>query len=190
MIQLFGYSEQLPPLGNADEALKHLRLATQVLPTDPETWYNLAGTLEASGELDDADEAYEKVIHLAPSSSLSGRAEAGRSRIVGITFREHGGDLRPDAFSYCLGALQRFEGMPKAEVQRITFEIAMLGSRGLQVNDPAEQYSLNSITGKFSGLHLLCIEFVGFKIIDPSVDIGFDLSAEYTAACKAHKRRR
>ena len=59
----------------------------------------------------------------------------------------------------------------------------MLGARGLQVNDPTEQYSLNSILGKFSGLHLLCIEYVGFKIIDPKVDIGFDLSAEYAAAC-------
>ena len=40
--------------------------------------------------------------------------------------------------------------------------------------------------GKFSGLHLLCIEYVGFKLIDPSVDLGFDLTAEYAAACEAH----
>ncbi len=58
----------------------------------------------------------------------------------------------------------------------------MVGTRGLQVNDPAEQYSLRSIPGKFSGLQLLCIEYVGFQIIDPKVDIGFDLSAEYAAA--------
>lgn len=87
-------------------------------------------------------------------------------------------------FSYCLRALQRFDGMPKSEVQRITFEITMLGTRGMQVNDPAEQYSLNSISGKFSGLHLLCIGYVGFKLIDPSVDLGFDLAAEYAAACQ------
>lgn len=59
-------------------------------------------------------------------------------------------------------------------------------TRGMQVNDPAEQYSLNSIPGKFSGLHLPCIEYVGFKLIDPSVDLGFDLTAEYAAACKIH----
>jgi hypothetical protein len=76
--------------------------------------------------------------------------------------------------------------MPKQQVQVITFEIAMLGTRGLQVNDPAQQYTLRSIPGKFSGLHLLCIEYVGFKIIDPSVDLGFDLSAEYAEACKVH----
>lgn len=98
------------------------------------------------------------------------------------TFRMRGGGLRPDAMSFCLGAMERFEGMPRAEVQKITFEIAMLGSRGLDVNDPAEKYSLRSIPGKFSGLHLLCIEYVGFQIIDPKVDIGFDLAAEYAAA--------
>jgi hypothetical protein len=39
----------------------------------------------------------------------------------------------------------------------------------LDVNDPAEQYTLRSIPGKFSGLHLLCIEYVGFQKIDPKV---------------------
>ncbi len=183
-----GYSHKnlgalLSRMGNANEALKHLQLATQMLPTDPDTWFNLAGALAEAGVLDDADEAYKKVIHLAPNGPLAHRSEAARNRIVESTFRERGGDLRPDAFSYCLSALQRFDGMPKAEIQRITFEIAMLGTRGLQVNDPAEQYTLNAIPGKFSGLHLLCIEYVGFKLIDPSVDLGFDLSAEYAAAC-------
>lgn len=36
----------------------------------------------------------------------------------------------------------------------------------------------------FSGLHLLCLEYVGFRIIDPAVDIGFDISAEYAEACR------
>jgi hypothetical protein len=44
---------------------------------------------------------------------------------------------------------------PKKQNDRL-LHVAMLGTRGLQVNDPAEQYSLNSIPGKFSGLHLLC----------------------------------
>jgi hypothetical protein len=72
--------------------------------------------------------------------------------------------------------------MPLSEIQKISFEIAMLGTRGLDVNDPAEQYTLRSIPGTFSGLHLLCIEYVGFRIIEPSLDLGFDLSAEYEAA--------
>ncbi len=162
--------------------MKHLRLATRLLPSDPSTWLNLGLTLVDEDELDEADEAYLKVLSLDPTGSLGQHSEKGRSQIAERTFRGRGGDLRPDAFSYCLGALQRFEGMPKSEIQKIFFEIAMLGTRGLQVNDPAEQYKLNSIPGKFSGLHLLCIEYVGFQLIDPKVDIGFDLSTEYAAA--------
>lgn len=56
------------------------------------------------------------------------------------------------------------------------------------MNDPAQKYTLNSIPGKFSGLHLLCIEYVGFQKIDPSTDLGFDLSSEYTEAMKIHKK--
>ena len=56
--------------------------------------------------------------------------------------------------------------------------------KGLDINDPSEKYSITSIPGKFSGLQLLCIEYVGFKMIDPSLDIGFDLSKEYEAAKK------
>ena len=126
-------------------------------------------------------EAYVKVLALDRNGPMGEMAEQGRSWIAQQSFRGRGG-FRPDAMSYCQGALERFKDTPRAEVQKITFEIAMLGSRGLDVNDPAEQYSLRSISGKFSGLHLLCIEYVGFQIIDPKVDIGFDLSAEYAAA--------
>ena len=188
-----GYSHKnlgaiLARLSFTDLATEHLRLATQLLASDPQPWLNLAGVLEQIGELDNADEAYEKVISIDPTGTLAKRAEEGRTRISEIRFREQGGNLRPDALSYCIDALRRFRDMPRVEVQAITFEIAMLGTRGLQVNDPAEQYSLNSIPGKFSGLHLLCIEYVGFKVIDPSVDLGFDLSAEYAEACNLIKK--
>lgn len=168
--------------GSIDEAIVHLRAAARLLPSDPQCWFNLAATLEEAGKTEDADEAYVKVLALDRTGRMGEMAEQGRSRIAQQTFRVRGGGLRPDAFSFCLGAMERFEGMPRAEVQKITFEIAMLGSRGLDVNDPTEQYSLRSISGKFSGLHLLCIEYVGFQIIDSKVDIGFDLSAEYAAA--------
>jgi hypothetical protein len=77
--------------------------------------------------------------------------------------------------------------MPKSEVQKIAFEIAMLGSRGRDVSDPAERYTLQSISGNFSGLNLLCIQYVGFQILDPSVDLGFDLSAEFQGALQIHQ---
>jgi len=44
------------------------------------------------------------------------------------------------------------------------------------------EISLQSMPGKFSGLHLLCYEYVAFQQIAPGKDIGFDLSAEYGTA--------
>jgi hypothetical protein len=81
-----------------------------------------------------------------------------------------------------------FEAMSKDEVQRITMEIAMLGAKGLSVTDPSIKHQLRSMPGDFTGLHLLCLEYVGFKIIDPSVDIGFDIAVEYAEACRVRER--
>ena len=36
--------------------------------------------------------------------------------------------------------------------------------------------------GDFSGLHLSAIEYIGFKFIDPTVDIGLDIAAECAEA--------
>ncbi len=78
--------------------------------------------------------------------------------------------LRPDVRSYCGDALWFFEGMPKVEVQRTILKIAMLESKGLSVNDPSKKYQLQSLPSDFTGLHLLCVEYVGFNVIDPTVD--------------------
>ena len=64
----------------------------------------------------------------------------------------------------------------------IAFEIAILGQSGLDINDPEQKYTLKSLSGKFSGLHLLAIMYTGFRQIDPSVDVGADFSREFEAA--------
>ena len=89
---------------------------------------------------------------------------------------------RMDAVMYCLGAMETFAKLSKEDIRKIAFEIAMLGTKGLDVNDPAQKYQLRSLPGRFSGLHLVSIEYVGFKLVDPSVDLGFDLSQEYRQA--------
>lgn len=175
--------------GDLEEAVEHLRKAADLLPGNPQPWFNLALTCEELEDFDEADDAYVEVLRLDPSGALGERAEQGRSRIAERNFRVAGGGFRGDAVAYCLGALQRFEGMPLAEIQKISFEIAMLGTRGLDVNDPAEKYTLRSIPGKFSGLHLLCIEYVGFQKIDPKLDLQFDISAEYREAQRLHGSR-
>jgi hypothetical protein len=91
---------------------------------------------------------------------------------------------------YCLSALEHFADLPDDEVQKITFEIGMLGEKGFEINDPAQQYQLRSMPGKFSGLQMVCIMYVGFKRIAPELAPSFDLTNEYAAAMALFEERR
>lgn len=173
--------------GKLDDAREHLKAAVVLLPSDAQAWLNLAMNLEQSGETAEAEIAYQRVMALAPGSQLSEKAELGCNRITTQSFCKLGGGFRPDVLTYCGEAFRMFEGMPKDEVQRIALEIAMLGTKGLSVNDPSGKYTLRSLPGNFTGLHLLCIQYAGFKVIDPSVDIGFDIAAEYEEARRLHR---
>jgi Flp pilus assembly protein TadD len=174
-------------LGREEEAIAPLRAAAELNPDHQRAWYGLAQALELTGQVKDADETYLTTIRLGEHTEVAELARKARSRIAQHSFRpDVSGELRMDAVMYCLGAIERFEGMSMQEVQSITFEIAMLGRRGLDVNDPTPKYQLRSLNGDFSGLHLVSIEYVGFKLLDPSVDIGFDLSREYGQAQALH----
>jgi tetratricopeptide (TPR) repeat protein len=177
----------LSQTGQLDEARDHLKAAVVLLPSDAQAWLNLAMNLEQSGVTAEAEIAYQRVIVLDPGGNLAEKAEAARNRITQVNFRRRGGgELRPDVLTYCGDALRIFGAMPKEEVQRITMEIAMLGASGLSVTNPSIKHQLRNLPGEFSGLHLLCLEYVGFKIIDHTVDIGFDIAAEYAEACRVH----
>lgn len=107
-------------------------------------------------------------------------------------------DLAPDegnllkqkesaATMYCLDALQRFEDMERQQILGIVSEIAMLGRSGLDYASSEQKYTLRSLPGQYSGLHLMCLMYVGFKIVDPAADIGMDLADAYAAAQALHK---
>jgi len=171
------------------EAAEHLRIATELSPQDQQVWYGYAQSLEALDNIEAADKAYIHAIEIDGFSKIADLARNARSNIAGGTFRRNApGALRMDAVMYCVGALEMFESMSADEVQRIGFEIAMLGTRGIDVNNPEKRYALKNLPGEFSGLHLLSIQYVAFKRIAPTQDIGFDLSVEYQAALKLFKK--
>ena len=122
-------------------------------------------------------------------SEIAEQARKARSKIAENTF--HGvteGTPRMDAVMYCLSALKYLDKLSLEQVQKIGFEIAMLGTRGLDVNNSEQKYTLKSMEGKFSGLHLLCFQYVAFKKIAPEHSIGFDLSTEYQTALKLFQK--
>jgi tetratricopeptide (TPR) repeat protein len=173
--------------GRNEEAETHLRQATLLDPRDQQASFGLAEALAALGRLKDADEAYKNVIDLNEYGKIAELAKEARRKMAEDTFKERAaGTPRPDAVMYCLGALEKFAKMSPAEVQQIASEIAIKGQAGLDPNDPAQQYELKGLPGKFSGLHLLCLMYVAFKSFAPEMDIGFDLSQEYAAAQALH----
>lgn len=91
---------------------------------------------------------------------------------------------------YCLSALQHFEGMGLAEIQKVGFEIGLLGQQGIDPANHEKKYTLKSIPGKeFTGLQLLAYMYAAFQVIDPFLDTGLNFKKEYEAAKKLHDKK-
>lgn len=63
----------------------------------------------------------------------------------------------------------------------------MLGRGGFEVNDAQRKHHPNTLPGGFSGLHLVCLLYVGMHRLNPDAEIGFDLSAECRQAMSLHQ---
>ncbi len=182
-------------LGNLNErqaAIHHLREANRLLPNDQSSTYGLAQALEDFGGPDDlpeADTLYQTAISQNIDSQLGELARQARSRIAAKNMRSIGGTPRMDAVMYCLGALEKFSEMAPDAVQAVGFEIALKGRSGLEVNNPDILYTLRTLPGEFTGMHLMCLMFTAFQQIAPETDIGFDLSQEYNAALEIRSLR-
>jgi tetratricopeptide (TPR) repeat protein len=170
-------------MGKTGEAEESLRRAVELDPSDQQSLFGLAEAVFGLKRFEDADGLYRRVIKLDPTSDIAELAEKRLSKLAHDTFRSRTPGLeRPDAVMYLLSAVEKFETMPPLDVQKIGFEIATQGMKGLDVNDSEQKYQLRSLPGRFSGLHMVCLMFAAFKIIAPGEDVGFDLSKEYALA--------
>lgn len=69
---------------------------------------------------------------------------------------------------FMVGALQYFEGMPKEEIKKIAFEIAMQGTQGYSPDK--KDYEIDSIPGKiFSGYQILAYYYVSWSLAIPEM---------------------
>lgn len=174
--------------GRGDDAEHHLGRAVELNPADQQAVLGHAQALHGLGREKEADDLYVRVISMNGRSPMADVARDARSKLAQGSFRERApGGVRPDAVMYLLGAMQKFDKMTREEVQKVAFEIAIIGQRGLDTNDPAQKYSLKSLPGNYSGLHMVCMMYVGFRKIAPEHSIGFDLSKEYETAMSMHR---
>jgi hypothetical protein len=130
-------------------------------------------------------------IDIDASSKLAEIARGRLSEIAQKIFRSKlPGAERMDAVMYLIGAIEKFVGMSRQELQKIGIEIATLGTERFDVNDSREKYQVRSLPGRFSGLHMVCLMYAAFKIINPTADIGFDLANEYALAQQMKRDQR
>lgn len=176
----------LATLHRTDESARHLRAAYQLMPQDQASVYGLAKCLEESADeekISESDELYVKAIRLDQVPQITELAKQARNRLAQRSFSAAtAGGPRMDAVMYCLSALQKFAEMDAEEVRGVAFEIAMLGKNGLDTKDSTPKYKIRSLPGTYTGLQLVSMMFVGFKQIEPTLDLGFDLSKEYETA--------
>lgn len=184
---LKNYGAVLAKLGRHEEAITCLEKANRLVPDSPEVLYGLGLAYQEKGDLKTADERFKKVVQADKDAKITELARVARTEIAMESLKSRG--LRVDAVMYCLGALELLSSKPRNEIQLITSEIAFLGRRGLDINNPEKKYHLNSLTGDFTGLHLLCYMYVGFRILDEELDIGADLSSEYKAALRLFSKQ-
>jgi hypothetical protein len=91
---------------------------------------------------------------------------------------------------YCLSALQHFEDKDLDEIQKVGFEIGLLGQQGIDPSNQSKKYTLKSIPSKeFTGLQLLTYMYPAFQVIDPFLDTGLEFKKEYEAAKKLHEKK-
>ena len=164
------------------EALPLIKRAAELLPEDQAVQHGYGRALYETGDAAAADLVLERAAALNPLTELAELARTLRSKIAHANMRgAFGAKPRMDIVEYCLAALKLFAGSPD-KCQAITFEIAMLGRQGLDINNPDIKYTLKSLPGTFSGLQLVSYMYVGFKRLSPTADAGIDLSREYKQA--------
>ncbi len=171
-----------------ENAIECLEKSLSINQEDQQAAYGLGYTYFHIGKLDKADKYFKITIDLDESTKIASLAKNLRREIAGINLKSKG--FRTDAMFYCLSALQLFKGKTAEQVKQIAFEIGVKGEQGLDINDPNKKYTLNSMSGSFTGLRLVSYMYVGFKIIDPGIDVGLDLSEEYREALRLFNQER
>jgi hypothetical protein len=95
----------------------------------------------------------------------------------------------PAAVWHLLDALKRYDKLSAEKVREIAFEVATVGRSGLDYASPEPIYTLKSLPGeKFTGLHLMCLMYAGFKRIAPEHELGIDLHEPFLKALGMFQR--
>ncbi len=168
--------------GDVEKSLYYLEKAYSLNPSDTSTTYGLGYCYQQVKDFQKADQYYHKLLEMDVPSNLKELARDGLREIAITSLKSKG--FRMDVVMYMLSALKLFKKESENKVREIAFEIALIGTSGLDINNPDKKYTINGLPGVFTGLQLVSYMYVGFKKIASEQDIGVDFSKEYDMASK------
>jgi hypothetical protein len=137
-----------------------------------------------------ADDVDDDAAGEADDDAIAGAGHRTAQQTIAM---HDGGPTNPDYLSspevqmtvifHMLAALQRFSKMAPDQIQKIAFEVAVLGMNGINYIAGEEQYTLKTLPGEqFSGLQLLCLQYAGFQLTHPEIDTQIPLGDAYRMA--------
>lgn len=161
-------------------------------------WYEWIDGNPSAVPTDGGVRAIEPAVDTAPGA-LSG--QGARDLTDGPAGDEQGMEgpgvspLSPDeegaATFYMLGALEWAERAGRAQVTQAATQAALIGRSGIRYSDRDSRYALPVYADEpLSGLQLLSVLYVCWKLVDPTVDQGIDLERPYQAARALHDAKR
>lgn len=169
--------------GNPQAAVEHLAVAVEIDPRDQGSWVGLGDAARMSRTRGVAEQAYRRAISLHEHNDLAEAAREGLTALARAEMTQQaGGSPNSKAVEHCATAIKTFSALPVEKVKAITAEISLLGRSGLDVNNPARQYALETLPGPFTGLELVCFLYVAVQMFAPGTDVGLDLKREYEIA--------
>jgi len=165
------------------EALRYLKRAAKLLPSDQAAQYTYGKCLMDTGRPADADPVLKKAIALNERSEIADLCRQARIKIARRSLKAPvPRGLRTDVVLFCLAALETFKEVGRERTRAAAFEIASVGSSGLNIKDPTTRFRLLSLPGEFTALQLVVYMYVALKKVAPRTDAGIDFSKEYAFA--------
>ena len=164
-----------------EEALVAIRECLVRAPGDISLMIAEGECLEELGRSEEAMAHYRLAIKTGGPAELVEMAKGRLTSIAQSTLRKTG-EVREDVVGFMVAALRSFQAMKPEQIQELALEIALIGSQGLDINDPKKRYRLAGLRGRFSGLQLLSIMHAAFEQVSPGMKVGIDLANEYREA--------
>lgn len=164
------------------KAVEQMNKALELQPDDPSALYGMALIYKDLNNYNDAKVTLKKIIDNGVDGKFISLAKDLLRSLTVSDFKSKG--VRMDAVMYLVAAISEFSKMPIEQVTDITFTISTIGQNGFKVETPDQLYTIPQLNKKCSGLQMVCYMYAGFKIIEPKMNIGFDLSKEYDLAQK------